>query len=41
VERVLTDGAGYYAEHGDKLKRFHTWNGVGIRPLHEAGITMA
>lgn len=41
VDGVLTDGAMYYAEHGDELKRFHTRDGVGIRLLHESGIATA
>jgi 3-deoxy-D-manno-octulosonate 8-phosphate phosphatase (KDO 8-P phosphatase) len=41
VDGVLTDGAMYYTEQGDELKKFNTRDGVGIRLLHEAAIKTA
>ncbi len=41
VDGVLTDGAMYYTEAGDEIKRFNTRDGLGIRLLHEAGINTA
>ena len=41
VDGVLTDGAMYYTEAGDELKKFNTRDGLGIRLLHEAGIKTA
>lgn len=35
---VLTDGGMYYTEQGDEIKRFNTWDGMGIRQLQEMGI---
>ncbi|MCM1119032.1 MAG: N-acylneuraminate cytidylyltransferase [bacterium] len=34
----LTDGSMYYSEHGDELKRFNTYDGMGFKLLHELGI---
>lgn len=38
VDGVLTDGAMYYGDAGEALKRFHTRDGLGIRLLREAGV---
>jgi N-acylneuraminate cytidylyltransferase len=38
---VLTDAGMYYSATGDELKKFNTKDGMGIRLLHEAGITTA
>lgn len=34
----LTDGGMYYSETGDELKKFHTFDGMGMRLLKEKGI---
>jgi len=41
VDGVLTDGAMYYSESGDELKKFTTIDGMGISFLHNAGIATA
>jgi len=38
---VLTDAGMYYSANGNELKKFNTKDGMGIRLLHEAGITTA
>lgn len=38
VDGVLTDGSMYYAESGDELKRFCTYDGKGIEILKKQGI---
>lgn len=35
---TLTDGSMYYTADGDTMKRFHTYDGVGLRLLKERGI---
>ena len=35
---TLTDGGMYYTDEGDKMKRFNTSDGVGLRLLKEHGI---
>ena len=35
---TLTDGSMYYTADGDAMKRFHTYDGVGLRLLKERGI---
>ena len=35
---TLTDGAMYYGEHGEVMKRFNTKDGMGIQLAKEAGI---
>jgi N-acylneuraminate cytidylyltransferase len=37
VDGTLTDGAMYYGEGGDELKRFDTRDGAGIAGFHAAG----
>ncbi|GHU76056.1 acylneuraminate cytidylyltransferase [Clostridia bacterium] len=34
----LTDGGMFYSENGDELKKFSTYDGMGIQLLREAGI---
>ncbi|MCR4656510.1 MAG: HAD-IIIA family hydrolase [Lachnospiraceae bacterium] len=34
----LTDGGMYYSENGDELKRFNTYDGMGLKLLKERGI---
>ena len=41
VDGVLTDGAMYYGESGEELKRFNTRDGQGIALLHQAGLETA
>ena len=38
VDGVLTDGSMYYSEKGDEMKRFHTYDGMGIALLKEKAI---
>jgi len=38
VDGTLTDGAMYYNENGEELKRFSTRDGMGITLLNNAGI---
>lgn len=38
VDGVLTDAGMYYSEMGDELKKFSTYDGVGLRLLQEKGI---
>lgn len=38
VDGTLTDGAMYYGEHGEAIKRFAATDGMGITMLHRAGI---
>lgn len=37
---TLTDGSMYYTENGDTMKRFNTYDGVGLRLLKEQGIVI-
>ena len=39
VDGVLTDGALYYSDQGEAIKRFCTLDGHGIKLLQQAGIT--
>lgn len=41
VDGTLTDGAMYYSENGEQLKRFNTRDGMGITLLHKANIQTA
>jgi len=38
---VLTDGAVWFTEHGDELKRFSTRDGLGVRLWTDAGLPAA
>jgi len=38
IDGVLTDAGMYYGEHGDELKKFSTYDGLGIARLRAAGI---
>lgn len=38
VDGVLTDAGMYYTEHGDELKKFSTYDGVGFKLLQKEGI---
>ena len=41
VDGVLTDGGLYFGSEGEQLKRFHTLDGLGIKLLQQAGMTVA
>lgn len=41
VDGILTDGGLLYGEHGEKMKRFHTHDGLGVRLLIRNGIDVA
>ncbi|MBM2816344.1 MAG: 3-deoxy-D-manno-octulosonate 8-phosphate phosphatase, YrbI family [Ignavibacteria bacterium] len=41
VDGTLTDGAMYYTERGEELKRFSTRDGMGIKLLQNSGIFTA
>ncbi len=41
VDGVLTDGALYYTDEGVEIKAFSTLDGVGIKMLQSAGISVA
>jgi 3-deoxy-manno-octulosonate cytidylyltransferase (CMP-KDO synthetase) len=41
VDGVMTDGALYYTEGGETLKRFHVRDGLGVRMLLDVGIQVA
>jgi len=41
VDGVLTDGGLYRSDDGQEIKRFHAADGLGIRMLGDAGITIA
>jgi 3-deoxy-D-manno-octulosonate 8-phosphate phosphatase (KDO 8-P phosphatase) len=41
VDGVLTDGRLYYGARGEALKVFHVRDGLGLKLLPEAGITVA
>ena len=41
VDGVLTDGALYYADSGEELKRFNVHDGHGMRMLKDSGLTLA
>lgn len=41
VDGVLTDGALYYADSGEELKRFSVHDGHGMRMLKDSGLTLA
>lgn len=38
IDGVWTDGGMYYDQSGNELKRFHTYDGVGVRLAHQHGI---
>jgi len=41
VDGVLTDGRLYYSENGDAMKAFDVRDGMGMKLLQDAGITLA
>lgn len=41
VDGVLTDGKIWYDQNGTEYKTFHTQDGVGLKQLQKAGITIA
>lgn len=41
VDGVLTDGGIWLSAHGEEFKRFHIHDGVGIKRMQNAGITVA
>ncbi len=41
IDGVLTDGGLYMSEHGERIKRFNTLDGHGLKLLQKAGITPA
>ncbi|MCI0512179.1 acylneuraminate cytidylyltransferase [candidate division KSB1 bacterium] len=41
VDGVLTNGAMYYTEHGDELKKFNTRDGMGLDLIRQLGIKTA
>ncbi|MCX6139962.1 MAG: HAD-IIIA family hydrolase [Candidatus Kapabacteria bacterium] len=41
VDGTLTDGAMYFSERGEELKRFSTRDGMGVTLLHRAGLQTA
>jgi 3-deoxy-D-manno-octulosonate 8-phosphate phosphatase (KDO 8-P phosphatase) len=41
VDGVLTDGGLYFTESGERIKRFHTLDGHGLKLLQRAGIKPA
>ena len=41
VDGVLTDGTLYYGADGEALKGFHVRDGLGVRLLRDAGVTLA
>lgn len=41
VDGVLTDGRLWYGPEGEALKVFHVQDGLGIKRLHQAGVTVA
>lgn len=41
VDGVLTDGGLYYGPDGERLKRFDVHDGLGIKLLQAAGVTVA
>lgn len=41
VDGVLTDGRLHYGPHGEELKVFHVHDGLGLKQLMQAGITIA
>jgi 3-deoxy-D-manno-octulosonate 8-phosphate phosphatase (KDO 8-P phosphatase) len=41
VDGVLTDGGIWLTAQGEELKRFHVHDGVGIKRIQNAGITVA
>jgi 3-deoxy-D-manno-octulosonate 8-phosphate phosphatase (KDO 8-P phosphatase) len=41
VDGVLTDGGIYLADDGERIKRFHILDGLGLKLLQRAGITPA
>ncbi len=41
VDGVLTDGSIYYGNQGEELKAFNIRDGLGIKLLQQAGVTVA
>jgi YrbI family 3-deoxy-D-manno-octulosonate 8-phosphate phosphatase len=41
VDGVLTDGGLFYGADGEQLKRFNVRDGLGIKLLQQAGVTVA
>lgn len=40
IDGVFTDGRVYYTDEGTEMKAFHTQDGIGIKLLQKAGITV-
>lgn len=38
IDGVWTDGGMYYDQHGNELKKFHTYDGAGVSLAHKNGI---
>lgn len=38
IDGVWTDGGMYYDQTGNEWKKFHTYDGVGVRLAHERGL---
>ena len=38
IDGVWTDGGMYYDQTGNEWKKFHTYDGVGVRLAHEHGL---
>jgi len=41
VDGVLTDGSLYYDKRGEAIKRFHVLDGLGLKRIMDAGLTVA
>ena len=41
IDGVMTDGGLYYADSGQEMKRFNVQDGLGLKLLAEAGVTVA
>jgi 3-deoxy-D-manno-octulosonate 8-phosphate phosphatase (KDO 8-P phosphatase) len=41
VDGVLTDGKLYFSNNGEEIKAFNTMDGLGLKMLQHAGITVA
>lgn len=41
VDGVLTDGSLYYTDEGIEIKAFNTLDGLGLKMLQDAGVTVA
>lgn len=38
IDGVWTDGGMYYDQYGNELKKFHTYDGAGVKLCHKYGI---